>query len=58
MLERQLRYCDRGRDGRRSTEVARGVVYGCDDLAELFGVCDEHFWPSKLVSSNTLERGC
>lgn len=40
VLERQLRYRDRGRDGRRSAEVGRGVVDGCHDLAELFCVRD------------------
>ena len=42
VLERELRDCDRGRDRRCAAEVGRGVVHGCEDLPELFGVRDQH----------------
>lgn len=44
VLERELRDCDRGRDRGGAPEVGGGVVHGGEDLADLFGVCDEHLW--------------
>jgi hypothetical protein len=42
VLERELRDGDRRRDRRRAAEVGRGLVHGFENLAELFGVRDEH----------------
>ena len=55
VLECELRDCDRRRDRRRAAEVRRRLVDGFEDLAELFGVRDQHLGTIYIDYNDSLE---
>ena len=56
VLERELRDRDRHRNRRRAAEVRRRLVDGFEDLAELFGVRDQHLGTIYIDYNDSLGR--